>query len=264
VSPPNRISFLGTWKNNSQFPGKQLPNWDWCARWPVCAGLQSGRSRRPMVGMYQPSIREDSPSDDRYAPAINQGCLPAQWLVCAGLWSGKSPRPMAGMYRLLIREVFLPYGQYIPAINQGGLTARWPVCTVHQSGRPPYSSTRVWLYSCKGCTLVRAWALSIKEVGPTIKAVDLAWMAVQEHLWALWQFHAIIGQYWCSGKMANLAAQGHWMARLAVQNHIWPFRLASTTIIPVADVKMLRQIFGSPFPNSVMKFGSWQNNLENT
>jgi hypothetical protein len=32
------------------------------------------------------------------------------------------------------------------------------------------------------------------------------------------------------GEMANLAAQGHCMARLAGQNQSWPFWQASTTI----------------------------------
>jgi hypothetical protein len=31
-------------------------------------------------------------------------------------------------------------------------------------------------------------------------------------------------------EMTNLAAQGHCMARLAVQNHSWPFWRASTTM----------------------------------
>jgi pyruvate/2-oxoacid:ferredoxin oxidoreductase beta subunit len=104
---------------------------------------------------------------------------------------------MAGIYQPSIREVSLPNGRYVPAIDQGGHHKALPGC-----GRTP---------ACKGCALVRAWALCIKEVGPKMQAVDLAWMAVQEHLWPLWRFHAIIGQYggWCGEKMANLAAQGH-------------------------------------------------------
>jgi hypothetical protein len=100
-----------------------------------------------MVSMYQPSIKEDS-------------------------------HPMTGMHRPSTRDLPPPNGRYVPAFDQGGLTAQWPVCNGHQSGRPPYSSTRVWLYSCKGCTLVRAWTLRIKQVGPKMEAVDLAWMAV--------------------------------------------------------------------------------------
>ncbi|PLW09224.1 hypothetical protein PCANC_22698 [Puccinia coronata f. sp. avenae] len=101
-----------------------------------------------------PNGREVFPPDGRYVPAFNQGGLPVQW------------------------DLPPPNGRYVPAFDQGGLTAQWPVCNGHQSGRPPYSSTRVWLYSCKGCTLVRAWTLRIKQVGPKMEAVDLAWMAV--------------------------------------------------------------------------------------
>ncbi|PLW48885.1 hypothetical protein PCASD_02820 [Puccinia coronata f. sp. avenae] len=86
------------------------------------------------------------------------------------------------MHRPSTRDVSLPNGQSVLAFDQGGLPTQW-----------------------------LAWALCIKEVGPKMQAVDLAWMAVQELLWPLWQFHAIIGQYggWCGEKMANLAAQGH-------------------------------------------------------
>jgi hypothetical protein len=211
-------------------------------QWTVCTGHQPGRSPRPMAGMCRPLIREVSLPDGWYVLAINQGGLPVQWPICTGHQPGMSPCPMASLCWPLIREVSPPNGWYVQAIDQGGLPALRLVYTSHQSGRShfpmagmyrPSISTRVRLYSCKGWTLVKAWALCIKEVGPKMQAVDLAWMAVQELLWPLWQFHAIIGQYggWCGEKMANLAAQGHWMARLAVQNHIWPFWQASTTIL---------------------------------
>jgi hypothetical protein len=35
-----------------------------------------------MAGMYRPLIREVSPPDSQYVPAINQGGLPARWPVC--------------------------------------------------------------------------------------------------------------------------------------------------------------------------------------
>jgi hypothetical protein len=233
-------------------------------QWPVCTGHQPGRSPRPMAGMCQPSIREVSPPNSRYVPAFDQGGLPAQWSVCTGHQSERTPLPMTNMHRPSTRDVSLPNDQYLPAFDHGGLPAQRPVCIGYWSGSSSCPTASIYrplirevslpngryvpainqggrrtalpgcgrTPACKGCNLVRAWALHIKEEGPKMQAVYLAWMAVQERLWPLWRFHAIIGQYGrcCGEKMANLVAQGHWMARLAVQNHIWPFWRASTTI----------------------------------
>jgi hypothetical protein len=110
---------------------------------------------------------------------------------------------MAGMYQPSIREV-TPNGRYVPAIDWRGLPARWPVCT------------------------------------PAIDWGGMAWLAVQERIWPLWQFHATVGQYggWCWWGNAQLGGSGPLhgqiggskpqLAILAGQYH---HRRASTAIV---------------------------------
>jgi hypothetical protein len=53
------------------------------------------------------------------------------------------------------------------------------------------------------------------------------------------------------GEMANLAAQGCCMARLAVQNHSWPFWRASTTIVSSKTLLILDSTASKDLKNVV-------------
>jgi hypothetical protein len=134
---------------------------------------------------------------------------------------------MASMYRPLIREVTPPNGRYVPAIDQGGHPAQWPVCTGHQSGRYPRPMTGIYRLLIREVSPPNGWYVHRPLIG---------------EVWPGWRFMSAFGPFGGSmprlasmaggadGKMANLAAQGRCMARLAFQNHSWPFWRASTTI----------------------------------
>jgi hypothetical protein len=155
-----------------------------------------------MASMYRPSIREVSPRNGWYIPAIDQGDLPAQWPVCTSHQSGRSPRPMTGIHRPSIREVSPPNGWYVPRPLIGEVWPGWRF----RSAFGPFGGSMPRLASMAGGA---------------------------------------------GGEMAKLVAQGRCMARLAVQNHSWPFWRASTTIGGQRHCPQRAACAGSPRNNSL-------------